>query len=108
MLRYLFQLLKKQGGGDQMSVSVADKNPHYVVFRVSFPSLELSEEERHELFDPAPGNLPFLLCRQIVRDVGESTNARGCGIMAEAGVHGGTDVVVTLVKAQKTLGRNHQ
>lgn len=27
-------------------------------------------------------NLPYLLCSQIVRDNGELTNRRGCGIVA--------------------------
>ena len=62
--------------------------------------MKLTDEECHELFNPAPDNLPFLLCRQIVRDVGEATNARGCGIRAINRGDDGVQVVVTLVKAR--------
>ena len=70
---------------------------------MSYPKLKLTAEECHELFNPAMDNIPFLLCRQIVRDVGEATNARGCGIIAENNGEGGTEVVVTLVKAKKRM-----
>ena len=100
MLRYLFSLLSKQGGGADTNIEVTEKGDRYVTFRLTFPKMKLTDEECHELFNPAMNNLPFLLCRQIVRDVGEATNARGCGIRAESNPKGNTEVVVTLVKAK--------
>ena len=44
--------------------------------------LKLSDKEAAELFTPSKDHLPYLLCRQIVRDLGEATNRRGCGIYA--------------------------
>ena len=72
----------------------------YILIKVEYPNMHLSQEECYELFNPGMSHLPFLLCRQIVRDVGESTNARACGIEARPGENGGTNVMVTLVKAK--------
>jgi hypothetical protein len=48
------------------------------------PTLHLSDDEAQALFTPASiQNIPYLLCRQIVRDHGEATNRRMCGIWAE-------------------------
>ena len=101
MLQYLFDILKKQGGGDA-SFETIDKNDKYLIVKVSYPNLRLSEDECHELFNPGMGNLPFLLCRQIMRDVGEQTNARGCGIVAQPDEQGGTAILITLVKVRNT------
>lgn len=99
MLQYLFDILKKQGGGEVL-FDALEKSEKYLIIKVLYPHLQLSEEDCHELFNPGMSNLPFLLCRQIVRDVGEQTNARGCGIEAQPGEQGGTVVMVTLVKAR--------
>ena len=100
MLTYLFELLKKQGGKEKPVIHIGDREDKYVDFLVEYPKMKLTDEECHELFNPAPDNLPFLLCRQIVRDVGETTNARGCGIRATNRGDDGVQVVVTLVKAR--------
>ena len=56
---------------------------YYVTVTVPMPALQLSDEQAQHLFMPAIGNIPFLICRQIVRDHGEATNRRGCSIRAE-------------------------
>ena len=56
----------------------------YVEITMPMPSLHLSEDEAQALFTPVSvQNIPYLLCRQIVRDHGEATNRRMCGIWAE-------------------------
>ena len=62
------------------------------------PSLKLSDDEAANLFMPSKEHIPFLLCRQIVRDHGEATNRRACGIRAEI-IDGITTVIVTLPSA---------
>lgn len=80
LIRYLFEILRKQGGGKE-TVSIKDK---YAEVDVTMPKLHLSDEEAQQLFTPASSkNIPYLLCRQIVRDHGETTNRRMCGISAE-------------------------
>lgn len=98
MLTYLFDILKKQSGENQLSVQVTKKNAQYLVFDVAMPQVNLRESECLELFMPTMQHIPYLLCRQIVRDNGESTNYRGCGIIAQpasVGIH----ILVTLAKA---------
>ncbi|MBR1547770.1 MAG: DUF5112 domain-containing protein [Prevotella sp.] len=72
MLRYLFELIVgtkggRQQPGDGMKVEVKDDK--YVVYGISLQ---------------APlSSLDSLLCRQILRDHGEATNRRGCGIVED-------------------------
>jgi len=47
------------------------------------PRLRLSDQEAQNLFNPSADHIPYLLSRQIVRDHGEATNRRLCGIWAE-------------------------
>ena len=98
MLTYLFELLRQQSGQKQLQVDVREKDAHYIVFRVAMPELNLSPEEQTALFTPSMGHLPYLLCRQIVRDHSQLTARRGCGIIAEARPEGGTNIIVTLSK----------
>ena len=62
LLRFLFELLKG-------TVEAEVKDDKYVAFHIS-PSAQ-------------PSDFSYLLARQIVRDHGEATNRRGCGITAE-------------------------
>ena len=80
LIRYLFALLRKQGGAEPVCRRKDDK---YVEVTVPMPSLHLSDEEAHDLFNASIAHIPWLLCRQIVRDHGEATNRRLCGIWAE-------------------------
>ena len=63
LLRYLFELLKG-------TVEAEVKDDKYVAFHVTLHSSQLS-------------TFTSLLARQIVRDHGEATNRRGCGITSE-------------------------
>ena len=63
MLRYLFDILKPE------NVQAEVKDQQYVVFTI---------RRREALSD-----IDYLLCRQIVRDHGEATHRRGCGISVE-------------------------
>ena len=95
LIGYLFDLLKKQSGQKQLSKSVSPKGEKYVEVRVPMPGLRLSEAEARQLFTPAISHIPYLLCRQIVRDHGEATNRRGCSISAET-ADGLTTVTIVL------------
>ena len=104
MIRYLLEILRKQsrpsGGlganGSRAAREVfTQKDAQYVELHMPMPSLKLSDAEAANLFMPSKEHIPFLLCRQIVRDLGEATNRRGCGIRAEV-IDGLTTVIVTL------------
>lgn len=96
LISYLWEILRKQSGQKTLSVSYLPKDANYIVCEVEMPQLHLTDEQAQELFTSSTAdNIPYLLCRQIVRDHGEATNRRGCAIRAE--VRGGkTIVIVTL------------
>ena len=80
LIRYLFEILRKQGGVEQM---IHQKDEKYVEISVPMPKLHLTDEEAQNLFNPSTDHIPYLLCREIVRNHGEATNRRLCGIWAE-------------------------
>ena len=81
LVRYLFDILRKIAG-EKLKPEYTKRDDGYIEVRVPMPALKLSDKEAAELFTPSKDHLPYLLCRQIVRDLGEATNRRGCGIYA--------------------------
>ena len=81
LVRYLFDILRKLAGR-KLQPEYTKREGGYVVVRVPMSALKLTESEAADLFTPSKDHLPYLLCRQIVRDLGEATNRRGCGIYA--------------------------
>ena len=81
LIAYLAEILRKQGGAEWQ---ISPKDDKYVEVIVPMPQLQLSDDEAQNLFNPtSSSHIPYLLCRQIVRDHGEATNRRMCGIWAE-------------------------
>ncbi len=103
LIDYLFDILRRQAGQKEpLSVEYASKDEHYVMCRVAMPHLQLDSDEARMLFMPVGGqedksHIPYLVCRQIVRDHGEATGRRACGIWAEV-VKGQTNIVIILPK----------
>lgn len=82
MVRFLFEILKKQNGGVEPASAKSEIDDRYFRLTLLMDRLSLSPEQADALFTPNTSNIQFLLCRQIVREIGEATNARGCGILA--------------------------
>ena len=80
LIGYLFEILRKQGGGQK---EIRRKDEKYMDITIPMPGLHLSDAEAQNLFNASADHIPYLLCRQIVRDHGEATNRRLCGIWAE-------------------------
>lgn len=100
MLKYLFDLLKSQSGEQSLRVSVSSRDDHYAVFSVAMPHVEYDAQTDGNLFTPSMTHIPYLLCRQIVRDHSEQTARRGCGMAVEADGQGGINMLVTLTKTR--------
>ena len=98
LISYLFEILRKQGGGERQ---IQQKDDKYMEVVVAMPKLYLRDEEAQNLFNPATNHIPYLLCRQIVRDHGEATNRRMCGIWAENS-DGKTQVRIILPAAHQS------
>ncbi len=98
MLKYLFELLKTQSGEKHLMVNVGSRGNEYAVFTVAMPHVYVNEKVHDDFFTPSIEHIPFLLCRQIVRDHSEQTNRRGCGLISEPDGNGGINMIVTLTK----------
>lgn len=100
LLSYLFDIFRKQCGIKRNDISVSLKGNDYVVFDVVCRDMKLTGQQCSELFTPTVGNIPFLICRQIVRENSELANLHGCGIVAEPLDGGGTLLRVTLARGK--------
>ena len=100
LIRHLFEIIRKQSGQKKLECVYTQKDDHYVEVRVTLPQLRLSEEQAHDLFTPSNEHIPYLICRQIVRDHGEATNRRGCGIYATL-IDGTINMIITLPSVWK-------
>lgn len=97
----LFDILRRQNGQQAPVVNYVPRNEHYIDCRVIMNQLTLTPHEVSRLFMPHIDNIPYLLCRQIVRDHGETTNRRACAIRAEA-EHHHTVIIITLPRICRT------
>ena len=100
LVRYLFEIIRKQSGQKKLDVQYTQNGP-YVEVRIPLPQMKLTEEQARDLFTPSNQHIPYLICRQIVRDHGEATNRRGCGIYATL-IDGTTNMIITLPSVWKT------
>ena len=100
LVDYLFETIRKQSGQKTLEPQYTQNGP-YVEVRIPLPQLKLSEEQARDLFTPSNEHIPYLICRQIVRDHGEATNRRGCGIYATL-IEGTTNMIITLPSVWKT------
>lgn len=100
LICYLYEILRRQNGQQRLDKQYTPRDDRYVEVRIPMPQLRLTPEQAADLFTPSKAHIPFLLCRQIVRDHGEATNRRGCGIFAE--LSDGICVIVITLPAAKT------
>ena len=101
LIRYLFEILRKQSGEKNPAMQFVQKDAQYIEVSVPMPALDFSKEPAEDLFVPTCEHIPFLICRQIVRDHGEATNRRGCGIRADISPDGVPVILITLPSVVK-------
>lgn len=108
MTAYLFEILKKLNNGEKPEAAVSETRDRYVDIQVQMDGCVLNDEQCRLLFTPYTADLKFLLCRQIVREMGEATGLRGCGIRAEVGQTGPVVIVTMPVRCLEAVRRtNH-
>lgn len=98
MIAYLFDILYSENQNQPLRITAEEHQKQYVILHVQLSSMHLSAEECRELFSPQAQGMMSFSCRQIVRDNGEATNRRGCGIIAKP-TEEGTEIQITLAKA---------
>lgn len=97
MLAWLFEILQKKHAtfeGEQL-----DDSGVYTTVTLSVPDASFTPQQVQELFTPSTVDPDFLLCRQIIREAGEATRARRCGIQARIDENGKTIIEIILTKA---------
>jgi signal transduction histidine kinase len=101
LLVYLRELLRKVNHDVKPVTDSLQVNKDYVEIKMTIDQLVMTEEQCKNLFTPYTPDLSFLICRQIVREMGEATNLRACGITAE--LNGQNRVLITLIMPEKCL-----
>lgn len=96
LIKYLFDLLQKLSGEKVVNKKVIKRDNHYITIMMTMPSLKLDTKQCTELFTPSSINIEFMICRQIIREIGETTYLRGCGIQALHNVSGGVEIELKL------------
>lgn len=96
--QYLFDLLTSGAGIVEIRVEDLPDSP-YAVCRVEMQEVDYDEQLHHRLFTPLTHDMKYLVCRQIVREIGEVTNLRGCGISARSSAAGKLMIEIVLPKS---------
>lgn len=92
----LYGLLKKANDGKSPQWQVKSSESGYVGLEIVLPNLHLDDKQCRSLFTEATCNVAFLVCRQIVRDIGERYHARGCGISASPSAESATTIYIKI------------
>ena len=98
---YLFEILKKELGQKQLDLTSRHLDDKYVEITVRTHR----EPAATDLFTPSIENIPYLLCRQIVRDHGEATNRRACSIRTE--IQDNETLIIIILPAYGKVQSNH-
>ena len=100
---YLFDILRKKSGEKTLQIDWQPYDDQYMTARVLLPSFQVADVPLHQLFMPVHvDNIPFLICREIVRQHGEATNRHACGIRAERDTNNIINIIITLPRVCKT------
>lgn len=104
LLSYLFCILLDKQELDEEALQMVKVRPigdgTYQAFSVE-KGVAYDASVHPLLFTALTSHLPYLVCRQIVREIGELTNLRGCGIQAKASEQGKLLIEVILPPSAK-------
>lgn len=100
-LKHSLSLLTKLPIGNPIQIRTQeDKDPHYLQIVIVYANTKLSQEECLHLFSPNSKYIECLLCRQVLRDIGDCTNSRSCGVQSVIIDSNQLEIIITLVKAK--------
>lgn len=102
LLDYAIELLRRLNGGLMPELKVDFRSGDYAVLTARCGNIKLTDSRAAELFMPSVDNIPYLICRQIVRDTGDATNLHASGIVAEATADG---LLLHITVPGKTQGK---
>lgn len=81
MMNYLFAILKRKNGGVPPLRSTTPYGNSYVQLTSTFDRC-IERVDSHKLFTPYTDDFDYLVCCQIMRDIGDFTGMRASGIQA--------------------------
>lgn len=84
LLLMLFEILRRQNARQTPDYSVERSDGGYVVLKADMLNVPFSGSNPNVLFTPRNENLPYMVCRQIIREIENATNRCGCGITASS------------------------
>ncbi len=93
---YLQNLLLKLADGTMPIATRQAVDKTYDCYTLKYENLHLDESQASDLFTPMTQNLTCLLIRQIVREIGESTGKRGCGIQSKVEADGNSYINIIM------------
>ena len=83
LVKFLYTILRRKNNGVAISAQPSPSaTGTYTEVCVPLNNLSLSDSQIRALFTPNTCDVDFLVCCQIMRDIGNISGARGCGINA--------------------------
>lgn len=98
LLSYLRTLLLRLFADETPEIAKDSANDVYDYYILRYGNLQLDETQLANLFTPLTCNMLGMQIRQIVREIGETTGKRGCGVQARRSAAGGVEIVITMWK----------
>ena len=99
LLAYLRKLIT--GGVKNFTYQEATSSSAYVTCQYILHDIPFDATRHPHLFTPLTSELKYLVARQIVREIGEATNLRGCGILAKPSSEG--KLMIEIVLPEKII-----
>ena len=99
LLAYLRKLIT--GGVKNVTYQEATSSSAYVTCQYILHDIPFDATRHPHLFTPLTSDMKYLVARQIVREIGEATNLRGCGILAKPSSDG--KLMIEIVLPEKII-----
>ena len=81
MMNYMFAIIKRKNGGVAPGCGVSSYGNSYAILTMTLDKCA-TRPDSHKLFTPYTDDFDYLVCCQIMRDIGDFTGMRGSGIQA--------------------------
>ena len=81
MMNYMFAIIKRKNGGVAPGCAVSSYGNSYAILTMTLDKCA-TRPDSHKLFTPYIDDFDYLVCCQIMRDIGDFTGMRGSGIQA--------------------------
>ena len=94
LLAYLRKLIT--GGVKNFTYQETAASSAYVTCQYILHDIPFDATRHPHLFTPLTSDMKYLVARQIVREIGEATNLRGCGILAKPSSDGRLMIEIVL------------